>query len=63
MKKKIDSECIIAVFWTALLILMIVGVVAYAILCVWAFFNYADTPVTELPAWVWWIMQTNRGSL
>ena len=61
MKKKFDSNTIIAVLWTALLILMIIGVVAYAVLCAWAFFTYADTPVTELPAWVWWIMQTSRG--
>lgn len=61
MKKKIDAELIVGIFWTALLILTIIGVVAYAILCAWAFFTYADTPVTELPAWVWWIMQTNRG--
>lgn len=61
MKKKIDSNTFIAVFWTALLILMIVAVVAYAILCAWVFFAYTDTPVTELPAWVWWIMQSSRG--
>ena len=61
MKKKIDAELIVGIFWTALLILTIVGVVAYAILCAWTFFTYADMPVTELPAWVWWIMQTNRG--
>ena len=61
MKKKFDSEFIVGVFWTILLILMIVGVVAYAVLCIWVCFTYADTPVTELPAWVWWIMQTNRG--
>lgn len=61
MNKKIDSNNIIAVFWTVLSILIIIAVVAYAILCTWAFFNYADTPVTELPAWVWWIMQSNRG--
>ena len=61
MKKKFDSELIVGIFWTILLILMIVGVVAYAVLCIWAFFAYADTPVTELPAWVWWIMQTGRG--
>ena len=61
MKKKIDSNTIIGIFWTALLILIIVGVVAYAILCIWAFFAYADMPVAELPAWVWWIMQTSRG--
>lgn len=61
MKKKIDSNTIIGIFWTVLLILMIVGVAAYAIFCIWAFFTYADTPIAELPAWVWWIMQTSRG--
>lgn len=61
MKKKFDWGIIPVVLWNVFLILMIVAVVAYAILCEWAFFNYADTPITELPAWVWWIMQSNRG--
>lgn len=59
--RRVDSNSIIAIFWTILSILIIIAVVAYAILCTWAFFNYADMPVTELPAWVWWIMQSSRG--
>lgn len=58
-KHKLDIDLLAGYFWIGVMILMIVAIIAYAILCAWAFFTYADTPITELPAWVWWIMQTS----
>lgn len=37
----------------AIAIIIIVG---YIILRCYCFINYGDRPVTEVPAWVWWIM-------
>lgn len=41
------------------LLLVSVGAIAFR---VWVFATYGNTPVTELPAWVWWIMQPAGGS-
>ena len=56
-RHKIDGETIFGCIWLGILILLIVGCIVFAIFRTWVFFNYGDTPVTELPAWVWWIMQ------
>ena len=53
-KPKIDADYI----YVGFLVLMFLGLVAFIIFRVWVFFTYGDTPVTELPAWVWWIMQS-----
>ena len=43
------------------MIFIIIAAIAFGIFRAWVFFNYGDTPVTELPAWVWWLMQSGGG--
>ena len=31
--------------------------IGFCVFRAWAFSNYGDMPITEVPAWVWWIMQ------
>jgi len=60
MKVKIEKF-----LWTLLefspLIIVLLLVVGFIILRIYCFFAYANTPVTELPAWVWWVMGNNGG--
>ena len=58
MKHKIDSAHVYEIVWAGILILVCLISVAYVLLRVWVVFTYGDTPVTELPAWVWWLMQS-----
>lgn len=39
------------------LALALIAAIGFCIFRVWVFSNYGDTPVTEMPAWVWWVMQ------
>lgn len=61
MKKNIDGDLIMGYIWLGLMILVIVAAIAFGIFRTWVFFNYGDTPVTELPAWAWWLMQSGGG--
>ena len=46
-------EAIFAFLMLAVLVLVVVGAIAVNIYC---FIVYGDTPVTELPSWVAWLM-------
>lgn len=61
MKHKIDKDLIFGQVWLGLMIFIIIAAIAFGIFRAWVFFNYGDTPVTELPAWVWWLMQSGGG--
>ena len=54
---RLNKQDIYSIVWIGIMILMVILVVAFVILRTWVFFTYGDTPVTELPAWVWWLMQ------
>jgi hypothetical protein len=62
MKAKIEKF-----LWTLLefspIIIVLLLVVGFIILRTYCFFTYADTPVSELPAWVWWVMNLWRKSI
>ena len=58
MKHKIDSTRVYEIVWGGILILVCLIAVAYVLLRVWVVFAYGDIPITELPAWVWWLMQS-----
>ena len=53
MKEKLTKEDIICLVIFILLIVVAVGMV---ILRVWAFINYADVPVKDIPLWVVWLL-------
>lgn len=56
--KKIGRQilsCTIVYGMPAITIALIVG---YIILCCYCFINYGNKPITEVPAWVWWIMHS-----
>ena len=42
-------------------IVALVIALGYIALRIYCFANYGNTPVTELPAWVWWVMQPAGG--
>lgn len=46
-------EAIFAFLMLAVLVLVVVGAIGVNIYC---FIVYGDTPVTELPSWVAWLM-------
>lgn len=55
-KKSICKEQIIFYALTVLFVLLIVGLICFRV-CV--FFKYANTPVKDVPAWAYWVMQDN----
>ena len=61
LKRKIrnafEQTVVVAVVY-GIPILLILMVIAYLILYYYCFFTYGDKPITEIPAWVWWIMNT-----
>lgn len=54
MKNKID---VLTIFWTAVLAVMILVVIATVIFVCWTLMTYGDKPITEIPSWAFWVMQ------
>lgn len=55
MNKKGFTKMEIAILICIILVL-IIGI-GCCVLRGWAFATYKDTPITEIPAWVWFMMQ------
>ena len=53
--RRLDGETIFGVF---LLVLMIVVVVLGIFFSTYAFIMYADKPITEVPMWALWFLQS-----
>ena len=41
---------------TAFFVLLAVGLICFR---VFVFFKYANTPIKDVPAWAYWVMQDN----
>ena len=44
------------------IVLVVALVVGTVILKVFAFIEYGDKPISEVPAWAYWIMQSGNGN-
>ena len=63
---KESTKCKIGDTLTTLLslspiIIVFVIAIGYIILRVYCFVNYGNLPITEVPAWVWWVMYDGGG--
>lgn len=53
--KRIDWNEVIAFIYIFLLVLTPFIVLGYIALRIYVFFVYGNTPITEIPSWVFWI--------
>lgn len=53
--KRIDWNEVIAFIYIFILVLTPFIVLGYIILRIYVFFAYGNTPITEIPSWVFWI--------
>lgn len=55
-KKSICKEQIIFYAVTVFFVLLIIGLICFRM---FVFFKYANTPIKDVPAWAYWVMQDN----
>ena len=55
-KKSICKEQIIFYTMGVLFVLLIISLIG---LRMFVFFKYANTPIKDIPAWAYWVMQDN----
>lgn len=59
--KKIGEKILYASVLYGIPILLVAFVVGVIILRLYCFFTYGDKPITEVPSWVWWVMNSGNG--
>lgn len=55
-KKGVCKEQVIFYIGVGLFVVLVLGLIA---LRTFVFFRYANTPVKDVPAWAYWVMQDN----
>ncbi len=59
--KKPDKDDLITIFYIFLCLLPIILVIGYLILYTYCIVKYGSVPISELPAWVYFILKGNGG--
>lgn len=55
-----NNDTLTTIFWTAVLAVMILVVIATVIFVCWTFITYGDKPITEIPSWAFWVMSGGK---
>ena len=59
--KNIGEKIVYSLVLYGIPILLVAVVVGVIILRLYCFFTYGDKPITEVPSWVWWVMNSGNG--
>lgn len=56
------SDKAIKIFWGVVLALALIIAIVMIVVRIYAFVTYGDTPITEAPVWVVWILADKWGN-
>lgn len=59
-KYKIGNAITTLLSLSPLIILLLIAI-GYIVLRIYCYINYGNLPVTDVPAWVWWVMHGGGG--
>lgn len=57
MKNDRNKWTIKDVIWVSLYVILAILGITVVVLTVYASIAYADTPLSELPTWAWWLLK------